>query len=939
MATISIADNDARIQHSIGSGGNTANSTTYAIDFPFFALDDIDVTITTAAGVDTVLSRGSGAGTFAVSGTSVDDGFSGGSITLGSVYTSVTVTITRDIPIARTSDFATSGPFNISSLNTELDKVYAVMQQIETNNNRSLTMPDSDSLTAITLPGQTARLGTVLGFNASTGQAEVGPTIANVNSLSAITANINTVGGIAANVTTVAGISANVTTVAGISSNVSSVVSNASNINSAVSNASNINTVAGAISNVNTVSGAISNVNSVAGNASNINTVAGKASLITADFASDMALIDSTFVSKINLVTSDFVTDMAVVTSDFIADLNSLATTDIIADLDLLATSDFISDLNAVEGIKANVTTVAGISSNVTSVAGNATNINLAVSNASNINSAVSNASNINSAVGNASNINSAVSNATNINTVAGAISNVNTVGGAITNVNTVATNIASVNNFAEVYRIDSSAPTTSLNVGDLYFDTTSDILKVYGASGWQSAGSSVNGTSQRYHYDIGGAVTSVTGSDANGNTLAYDAGYVDVYVNGVRMSTADVTVTSGDTVTFTEALASGDEVDIVGYGTFAVASLNADNLDSGTVPIARLAGSYTGITGTGALNTGSITSGFGAIDNGASAITTTGVGSFGSLDISGDIDVDGTTNLDVVDIDGAVDMASTLQVDGAITSSSTIAATRAGADQNILGEATTAGYASRLQLKAANYSGGSYNGIQSFQGDVTPAWEISGAQANATNVMRLATGGAERMRLDSSGNVFVGKTSANLGVVGYEFRTNSAYFTANSDTVLGLNRTGSDGNSLELRNDGTIVGTISISGSSTSYNTSSDYRLKENVVTDWDATTRLKQLKPSRFNFIAHADTTVDGFLAHEVQEIVPEAISGTKDAMTAEVLYVDGDDIPDGKVVGDVKTASQINPQGIDQSKLVPLLVKTIQELEARITALEGA
>jgi len=59
----------------------------------------------------------------------------------------------------------------------------------------------------------------------------------------------------------------------------------------------------------------------------------------------------------------------------------------------------------------------------------------------------------------------------------------------------------------------------------------------------------------------------------------------------------------------------------------------------------------------------------------------------------------------------------------------------------------------------------------------------------------------------------------------------------------------------------------------------------------------------------------------------------------MTAEVLYVDGDDIPDGKEVGDVKTASQIDPQGIDQSKLVPLLVKTIQELEARITALEGA
>ena len=137
MATISIADNDARIQHSIGSGGNTAGSTQFTIDYPFFSLDDIDVTITNSAGADTALSRGTGTNTFSVSGTAVDDGFSGGYIILNTQYTSSTVTITRDVPIARTSDFATSGPFNISSLNTELDKVYAVMQQIETNNNRS----------------------------------------------------------------------------------------------------------------------------------------------------------------------------------------------------------------------------------------------------------------------------------------------------------------------------------------------------------------------------------------------------------------------------------------------------------------------------------------------------------------------------------------------------------------------------------------------------------------------------------------------------------------------------------------------------------------------------------------------------------------------------------------------------------------------------------
>jgi len=244
MATISIADNDARIQHSIGSGGNTANSTQFPIDFPFFALDDIDVTITNSAGADTVISRGSGSSHFAVSGTVVDDGFSGGYITLGAVYTSSTVTITRDIPVSRTSDFATSGPFNISSLNTELDKVYAVMQQIETNTARSLKMPTTDSLSGITLPSNITRRGKYLAFNASNGSAEIGGSVADTGTVANLSGHITTVAGISANVSTVAGISANVTSVAGISSNVatvagiSSAVSTVAGISSAVSGAS-----------------------------------------------------------------------------------------------------------------------------------------------------------------------------------------------------------------------------------------------------------------------------------------------------------------------------------------------------------------------------------------------------------------------------------------------------------------------------------------------------------------------------------------------------------------------------------------------------------------------------------------------------------------------------------------------------------------------------
>ena len=101
----------------------------------------------------------------------------------------------------------------------------------------------------------------------------------------------------------------------------------------------------------------------------------------------------------------------------------------------------------------------------------------------------------------------------------------------------------------------------------------------------------------------------------------------------------------------------------------------------------------------TGALNSGSITSGFGAIDNGSSNITTTGVGSFGSLDISGAIDVDGTANLDIVDIDGAVDMASTLTVAGVVDITDTTDSSDATGDTGALRTEGGASIAKKLYV------------------------------------------------------------------------------------------------------------------------------------------------------------------------------------------------------------------------------------------------
>ena len=179
----------------------------------------------------------------------------------------------------------------------------------------------------------------------------------------------------------------------------------------------------------------------------------------------------------------------------------------------------------------------------------------------------------------------------------------------------------------------------------------------------------------------------------------------------------------------------------------------------------------------------------------------------------------------------------------------------------------------------------------------------------HSSNAMRIGTNGTERIRINTSGEVFIGKTGEVSTQDGFHFKQTGECIVGrgSNDTVFVFQ---------DINSSGATVGSISITSSNTAYNTSSDYRLKENVTTSWDATTRLKQLKPSRFNFKIDKDKTVDGFLAHEVSSIVPEAITGEKDA-------VDKD--------------GNIKPQAIDQSKLVPLLVKTIQELEARIKKLE--
>ena len=175
-----------------------------------------------------------------------------------------------------------------------------------------------------------------------------------------------------------------------------------------------------------------------------------------------------------------------------------------------------------------------------------------------------------------------------NLTTLAGIDSDITTLAGisglsslaaahsAVTNVNN---NLTSVQNFADVYRIASSAPTTSLNQGDLYFDTTANELKVYKNSGWAAAGSTVNGTANRFEYTATAGQTTFSGADNNSAVLAYDSGFCDIYLNGVKLANADFTATSGNSVILASPAAVNDILMVVAYGTFQLANISINDL------------------------------------------------------------------------------------------------------------------------------------------------------------------------------------------------------------------------------------------------------------------------------------------------------------------------------------------------------------------------
>jgi hypothetical protein len=306
-----------------------------------------------------------------------------------------------------------------------------------------------------------------------------------------------------------------------------------------------VNSVAGNSTNINAVAGNSTNINAVATNSTNINTAATNIAAITT-VANDL----NEPVSEIDTVANS------------IANVDTVGTN--IASVQTVA--GIAGDVNTVAGVAPNVTTVAGIAANVTTVAG--------------ISTAVTDVAAID----------------TDVTTVAAIDSDVTAVAGVAADIPTVAANVADISNFADVYQGAKSTPPTlrndgsALQIGDLYFNSVSNAMFVYASTGWVPAGSSVNGTSRRFRYIATAGQTTFTGTDSNGNTMAYDAGFVDVYLNGVRLDQTDYTASSGTSIVLGSAAALNDELNIVAFGTFSVASINGVDLINGTVSANKLA-------------------------------------------------------------------------------------------------------------------------------------------------------------------------------------------------------------------------------------------------------------------------------------------------------------------------------------------------------------
>ena len=600
---------------------NTKNSysangslTAFTYNFPINTTAELKVIERTATGTETVKS-------LTTHYSITDNGSAGGTVTFSTAPANgVTVVLLRDTSLTQETDYIANDPFPAETHESALDKLTLQQQELQEELDRSIKLSRTNTMTSTEFTvGSTDRAGKILGFDTS-GELSVTTTIGSnrgnwasttTYAVRDIVKDTSTNNIFMANTSHTSSGSQPLTT--NTDSSKWDLLVDAASATTSATNAASSATAA--------ASSATASANSATASASSASTATTKASeATTAKTAAETAKTAAETAQTAAEAALDTFDDrfLGAKSSDPSVDNDGAAlvdgaiyfdtTNDVMKVYDLsntqwrqlALTGSNQTNVNTVAGQISptnNIATVAGANANITTLAG----LNSEISALNGISAAITGVNNISAAVSavnsNSANINSLNTNIANINTLAG-ITNLTNLANAHAAVSSVNTNLAAVQNFADVYRISSSAPTSSLNVGDLYFDTTANELKVYKSSGWAAAGSTVNGTSARFNYTATAGQTTFTGADTAGNTLAYDAGFADVYLNGVRLSAADVNITSGTSVVLLSGAASaGDILDVVGYGTFNVAAVAGSAINSGTINDARLPTTMAGKT------------------------------------------------------------------------------------------------------------------------------------------------------------------------------------------------------------------------------------------------------------------------------------------------------------------------------------------------------
>jgi hypothetical protein len=506
-------------------------------------------------------------------------------------------------------------------------------------------------------------------------------------------------------------------------------------------------------------------------------------------------------------------------------------------------------------------------------------------------------------------------------------------------------------------------------------------------------------GVRNRFIYLATSGATSVSGADANGATLTFtDGAYVDVYLNGVLLKpTTDYNTSTAGTIAGLSALNTSDEVTVVVYDVFTV----------GDMVSATSGGTFVGnVTHSGTVTFGSTVSGLDV--NGTEVILDADADTSITADTDDQIDIkiggtdevtlsssgivineggndrdfriesDGEANMFLVDGgNNSVILGHSAEITPVGSPEPRLQA-MAGAKQpsvDLFCFSDTTGHSGHLTFNKANSD---TVGTMTAITDAHIVGRITAGGSDGTNFDEMAAiffqadegignndtpgamvfyttpngdnSGTERMRISNDGQVRFVNGQVVMGGTSVLNSSELSITSPGSNNRVATFNCGGTGSTDQIlfQNGNGEVGTIRTSGSGTAYNTTSDYRLKENETSLNDGITRLKQLKPYYFNFKTEPNTKQEGFLAHEVQSVVPIAVSGDKDATkeityekVAEELYDDPTDTEKyrtikTKQVMDTKTV--IDPQQLDHSKLVPLLTAALQEAITKIETLEA-